>query len=230
MSGIVAASGSAPRAPVAADDLRTLLRPGMSTIYLASRSARRHELLRQIGVAFTELPLRNADGRPPDVVEVPFADESGLDYVSRIANAKVRAGWLRMKERRLPILPVLAADTEVVLTGRIFGKPMDAEDARAMLGSLSGVTHEVITAVAVCAENESLLTLSRSLVTLRELTLDEIDRYVASGEPFGKAGGYAIQALAAAFVTRLEGSHSGVMGLPLYETTTALAKIGVRVL
>jgi len=99
-----------------------------------------------------------------------------------------------------------------------------------MLASLSDATHEVITAVAVRAEHETLLTLSRSNVTLRALAPEEVERYVASGEPFGKAGGYAVQGLAAAFISRLEGSHSGVMGLPLYETATALAKIGVRVL
>ncbi len=202
----------------------------MSKIYVASRSARRHELLRQIGVAFTELRLRSADGRAPDVVEVPLADESALDYVSRIASSKARVGWLRMVERRLTSLPVLAADTEVVFAGRIFGKPIAAADAREMLASLSDATHEVITAVAVRAEHETLLTLSRSNVTLRALAPEEVERYVASGEPFGKAGGYAVQGLAAAFISRLEGSHSGVMGLPLYETATALAKIGVRVL
>jgi len=202
----------------------------VSSIYVASRSARRHELLRQIGVAFTALGLRNAEGRTPDVVEVPFGDEPALDYVSRIAEAKARIGWLRMAERRLPALPVLAADTEVVFAGRIFGKPIDASNARAMLACLSGVTHEVITAVAVRTERETLLTVSRSNVTLRTLAPEEMDHYIASGEPFGKAGGYAVQGLAAAFIARLEGSHSGVMGLPLCETATALAKIGVCVL
>ena len=202
----------------------------MSELYVASRSSRRHELLRQIGVRFAEIRLRNADGRTPDVVEVPFAGESALDYVSRIAGAKARVGWLRMSERRLPALPVLAADTEVVLADRIFGKPIDAADARAMLESLSGATHEVVTAIAVHAEHETLLGVSRSNVTLRALTPEEIERYVASGEPFGKAGAYAVQGIAAAFISRLEGSHSGVMGLPLCETAAVLAKIGVRVL
>ncbi len=202
----------------------------MSRLYVASRSARRHELLRQIGVAFTELRLRNADGRVPDVVEAPFDDEPALDYVTRIASAKARTGWLRMAERHLPALPVLAADTEVVFAGHIFGKPIDSSAARAMLARLSGATHQVITAVAVRTEHETLLTVSQSNVTLRTLAPEEIERYIASGEPFGKAGGYAVQGLAAAFISRLEGSHSGVMGLPLCETATALAKIGVRVL
>jgi len=202
----------------------------VSRIYVASRSARRHELLRQIGVAFTELRLRNADGRAPDVVEAPFDREPALDYVSRIASTKARIGWLRMTERHLPALPVLAADTEVVFAGRIFGKPVDAIHAREMLECLSGATHEVITTVAVRAEHESLLTVSRSNVTLRALAREEIERYVASGEPFGKAGAYAVQGIAAAFISRLEGSHSGVMGLPLCETAAVLAKIGVRVL
>ena len=202
----------------------------MSKIYIASRSPRRQELLHQIGVRFTEIRLRNADGRAPDVVEVPFADEPALAYVSRIASAKARVGWLRIAERKLPALPVLAADTEVVFAGRIFGKPVDASDARAMLGALSGVTHEVITAVAVRAEHATLLSVSHSNVTLRELTPEEIECYVANGEPFGKAGGYAVQGFAAAFISRLEGSYSGVMGLPLYETAITLAKVGVRVL
>jgi len=199
-------------------------------IYVASRSARRHELLRQIGVAFIEVRLRNADGREPDVVEVPFDHEPALDYVSRIASTKARIGWLRVVERGLSPLPVLAADTEVVLAGRIFGKPIDSLDACEMLASLSGATHEVITAVAVRTAHQLLLTVSRSSVTLRELAQEEIERYVASDEALGKAGAYAVQGLAAAFISRLEGSYSGVVGLPLCETATVLAKVGVRVL
>ena len=127
-------------------------------------------------------------------------------------------------------MPVLGADTEVVLDGAIFGKPDDAADAARMLALLSGRTHEVLTAIALRWERQIVLAVSVSAVTLRELTADEIAHYVATGEPFDKAGGYAVQGRAAAFIRRIEGSYSGVMGLPLYETAEALARIGFPVL
>ncbi len=199
-------------------------------IYLASKSPRRQELLRQIGVAFSEIRLREASGRHRDVVEEALEGEPAQHYVERIARSKATVGWRRMEERRLPPLPVLAADTEVVLDDTIFGKPADADAARAMLARLSGRTHEVITAVALRFEDEVEVALSVSQVTMRKLTAREISRYIDTGEPFDKAGGYAVQGLAAAFVTRLEGSYSGVMGLPLAETAALLAGIGRAVL
>lgn len=199
-------------------------------IYLASRSPRRHELLRQIGVGFDELRLREAPGRDPDVVEGPRDGESAPDYVKRIARTKANVGWERMTERGLPARPVLGADTEVVLDGHIFGKPADSPHALEMLARLSGRTHAVMTAVAVRWEREFVILVSTSQVTMRELTADEMARYVATGEPVGKAGAYAIQGLAAAFITRIDGSYSGVMGLPLAETAAALGKIGRAVL
>jgi septum formation protein len=135
-----------------------------------------------------------------------------------------------MTERGLPARPVLGADTEVVLDGHIFGKPADSPHALEMLARLSGRTHAVMTAVAVRWEREFVILVSTSQVTMRELTADEMARYVATGEPVGKAGAYAIQGLAAAFITRIDGSYSGVMGLPLAETAAALGKIGRAVL
>ena len=199
-------------------------------IYLASKSPRRQELLRQLGVEFAELHLREAPGRRRDVVEKPRADEPAIDYVKRIARTKASIGWHRMLQRGLPPLPVLGADTEVVQDGAIFGKPADATDAARMLTRLSGRAHDVLTAVALRRERQIVLAVSVSVVTLRELTVDEIDRYVATGEPFDKAGGYAVQGRAAAFIRRIEGSYSGVMGLPLFETAEALARIGFPVL
>ena len=201
-----------------------------TAIYLASRSPRRQELLRQIGVTFDELKLRAAPGRHRDVVEETRDGEPPLHYVERIARTKAAVGWSRMEQRKLTPRPVLGADTEVVLDDAIFGKPADVDAARQMLAKLSGRRHDVITAVAVKWEDTVEVALSISHVTLKRLTAGEIERYVASEEPFDKAGGYAIQGKAAAFITRLEGSYSGVMGLPLAETAALLARIGRSVL
>jgi septum formation protein len=199
-------------------------------IYLASRSPRRQELLRQIGIDFDELQLREAPGRDPDIVEGSRDGESAPDYVKRIARTKANVGWERMTERGLPARPVLGADTEVVLDGHIFGKPADAPHALEMLDRLSGRTHLVLTAIALRWEREFVIMVSTSHVSMRELTAGEMARYVATGEPVGKAGAYAIQGRAAAFITSIDGSYSGVMGLPLAETTAALARIGRSVL
>jgi septum formation protein len=199
-------------------------------IYLASKSPRRQELLRQLGVEFDELLLREALGRRRDVVEAARKDEPPLEYVKRIARLKASVGWHRMGRRGLPPKPVLGADTEVVLNGTALGKPADAAGAVAMLAALSGHTHDVITAVAVRWQTQIVAAVATSRVTFRAIAPDEIDRYVATGEPFDKAGGYAIQGKAAAFVQHLEGSYSGVMGLPLYETAGILARIGFPVL
>lgn len=199
-------------------------------IYLASRSPRRQELLRQIGVAFSELRLRAASGRHRDVVEETRDGEPPMHYVERIARTKASVGWQRMTERVLTPHPVLGADTEVVLDGAIFGKPGDVDAARDMLARLSGRRHDVITAVALRWQDDVEVALSVSHVTMRRLAADEIERYIATGEPFDKAGAYAIQGRAAVFITRVEGSYSGVVGLPLAETADALARIGHSVL
>ena len=199
-------------------------------IYLASKSPRREELLRQLGIEFTGLRVREAPGRDRDIVEGARDAEPALHYVERIARTKATIGWQRMVQRGLPPFPVLGADTEVVLDGAIFGKPQDAADAVRMLTLLSGRTHHVLTAVAICWEHENVAEISSSAVTFCDLVRDEIDRYVATGEPFDKAGAYAVQGRAASFVSRIDGSYSGIMGLPLYETARALAGIGFPVL
>jgi septum formation protein len=200
------------------------------SVYLASKSARRQELLRQLGVDFTPLLMREAAGRRRDVVETPRKDEPPLDYIKRIARTKAAVGWHQMGRRGLAPKPVLAADTEVVLDGTVFGKPKDAANAVEMLRRLSGTTHDVSTGVAIRWNTQIMLAVSSSRVTFRAMDNDEIDRYVATGEPFDKAGAYAIQGRGATFVSHLDGSYSGVMGLPLFETAEMLTKIGFQVL
>jgi septum formation protein len=200
------------------------------SIYLASRSPRRHELLRQIGIEFVELRLREAAGRERDVVEGPRPGESPREYVTRIARTKALVAWHRMGQRSLPPLPVLGADTEVVLDDAVFGKPADHHDAARMLRALSGRTHQVLSAIYLKWEQVAEGALAVSDVTFRNLDAGEIERYCATGEPLDKAGAYAIQGRGACFVTQLAGSYSGVMGLPLAETAEVLARIGFPVL
>jgi septum formation protein len=200
------------------------------SVYLASKSPRRQELLRQLAVEFDELLLREAPGRRRDIVEAPRQGEPPLEYVKRIARLKASIGWHRMERRGLAPRPVLAADTEVVLDAVALGKPADAAAAVVMLAALSGRTHEVITAVAIRWQTQLMLAISTSRVTFRAIARDEIERYVATGEPFDKAGSYAIQGKGAVFVQHLEGSYSGVMGLPLFEMAEILARIGFPVL
>jgi len=198
------------------------------SIYLASRSPRRRELLGHIGVKFHLLLFRNRPGAAPDIDEDPLPEEPPRDYVMRVARAKAAVGWRRMLERNLPRHPVLAADTTVALEGRIYGKPADRAAAAAMLAALSGKRHEVLTAVVVQYDEEVETALSVSEVQFRELTAREIQEYVATGEPDDKAGGYAIQGRAALFVAEIRGSQSGIVGLPLYETAQLLQKMGAR--
>ena len=199
------------------------------SIYLASRSPRRRELLRQIGVAFEIIPLRVAPQRGADVDETPRAGELPIDYVLRIAVEKAQAGAGMLRARRLAARPMLAADTTVVCDGVILGKPADAADAARMLTLLSGRAHSVLTAVAVARGETRDTRISESNVWFRPLAADEIRRYVATGEPRDKAGAYAVQGRAAAFITRIEGSYSGIMGLPLAETADLLRSHGIVV-
>jgi septum formation protein len=198
------------------------------SIYLASRSPRRRELLGHIGVKFHLLLFRNRPGTAPDVDESPQPGEDPREYVMRMAKMKAAAGWMRMLERNLPRAPVLAADTTVALDGRIYGKPKDRADAEVMLAALSGKRHEVLTAVALQYDDELETALSVSEVQFRELAPEEIREYVATGEPDDKAGAYAIQGRAALFVAEIRGSQSGIVGLPLYETAQLLQKMGAR--
>jgi septum formation protein len=198
------------------------------SIYLASRSPRRRELLGHIGVKFHLLLFRSRPGSAPDVDEVPLPGEAPRDYVMRVARDKAAAGWKRMLERNLPQAPVLAADTTVALEGSIFNKPVDRAEAAMMLATLSGKRHEVLTAVALQYDEEVETALSVSDVQFRELSEDEIRAYVATGESDDKAGAYAIQGRAALFVAEIRGSQSGIVGLPLYETAQLLQKMGGR--
>jgi septum formation protein len=198
-------------------------------LYLASKSPRRAALLAQLAVEFEPLLLREAAGRPRDVVEEALDAEPAAHYVERMARTKAQIGWQRMQNRKLAERPVLGADTEVVLDRDVFGKPRDAADAVRMIKRLSGRTHQVLTAVALRYRDRTDVEVSVSKVTLRRLGAAEIERYVATGEPLDKAGAYAVQGRAAAFVSRLEGSYTGVVGLPLFETATLLARAGVTI-
>ncbi|MCE2948088.1 MAG: Maf family protein [bacterium] len=200
---------------------------GRPLLYLASHSPRRRELLRQINVRFETLLLRSDRMRGSDVEEIPRAGEAPADYVSRVTLEKARVGAVRARERALAPGAVLAADTEVVIDGEALGKPRDAAAAAQMLMRLSGRSHEVLSAVALATSDTQIdIRLTRSVVGLKVLDPIELRRYVASGEPLDKAGAYAIQGLGALFVTRLEGSYSAVMGLPLYETAELLRNCG----
>ncbi|MBX3665563.1 MAG: septum formation inhibitor Maf [Burkholderiales bacterium] len=196
-------------------------------VYLASRSPRRRELLRQIGIAFEVFQLREAAPRRADIDEVHLPGEVPETYVLRVSRDKAQAAAAMIRARRVAPRPVLAADTTVVCDGAVLGKPADAADAARMLGLLSGRAHRVLTAVAVTRGEDVDTRLSESQVWFRPLAADEIRRYVATGESRDKAGAYAVQGRAAAFITRIEGSYSGIMGLPLAETAELLRIHGI---
>ncbi len=200
----------------------------MNEIYLASRSPRRLELLQQMGIACKTVLLREETQRMRDVDETPLASENPFIYVERMAKMKAEIGVLRAKQRALPIMPMLGADTIVVFNGTIFGKPADQADARRMLKLLSGTQHEVLTGVAITDGTRLLHDTSISRVRFRDITDNEISAYIATNEPMGKAGAYAIQGMGAVFIERLEGSYSGVMGLPIFETSMLLAQFGIK--
>ncbi|MBW7923711.1 MAG: septum formation inhibitor Maf [Burkholderiaceae bacterium] len=195
-------------------------------VWLASRSPRRQELLRQIGVRFRL--LLSDDDEDDEALEIASPGESPARYVERVARAKAAAARARLLRRGEADAPVLASDTTVAIGGRMYGKPSDADDARRMLRELSGRTHRVLTAVVVATARRERLATQVSRVSFARLRPQEIDEYIAGGEPFGKAGAYAIQGAAARFVRRIEGSHSGIMGLPLYETARLLRGAGSR--
>ena len=207
-------------------------------IYLASRSPRRSELLGQIGIAARL--LLDDDAERAEALEAEIAGEDPRRYVLRVARAKAQAGLERLAAGDLDRRPVLAADTTVAIGGTLLAKPADADEAARMLGRLQGRVHRVLTAVAVgrprsaggspaAAAGRVDVRLQTSRVRMRRLKPAEIDAYIASGEPFGKAGAYAIQGRAAGFITRIDGSHSGIMGLPLYETAQMLRKAGLPI-
>lgn len=186
-------------------------------IYLASASPRRRALLRQIGVAFDPLT--------PRVPEEPVPGESARAYVARLARAKAEAGAAQARAERLPPRPVLGADTEVVLAGEILGKPRDRAHGLALLHRLSGRTHEVLTAICLLNEDDVHEAVVESRVTFASLSPADIECYWETSEPADKAGGYALQGRAAAFIAHIEGSYSGIVGLPLYELAQLLQQV-----
>ncbi|MFM8900285.1 MAG: Maf family protein [Burkholderiales bacterium] len=192
-------------------------------IYLASQSPRRSQLLTQLGVRH-ELLLADAD-EDAEALEAHLAGETPLNYAQRVTQAKLEAACQRLKRRALPLAPVLCSDTTVAVGKRILGKPVDAADAMASLKLLSGRSHRVITAVALAygpKMQRKAAAVNVSKVRFAPMALADIERYVASREPFGKAGAYAIQSAAAAWISHIEGSYSGIMGLPLFETAELL--------
>ena len=193
-------------------------------IYLASQSPRRRELLTQIGVAH-ELLLPTPD-EDAESLEVVLEGDTPAAYVQRVTALKLIAARARLTRANGQKRPILCADTTVALGDTILGKPADAEDAKRMLRALSGGAHRVFTAVAVAWGDKTALACSESVVTFSTMSEDDIAAYVASGEPMGKAGAYGVQGRAAAFIARIEGSYSGIMGLPLFETAQALREVG----
>jgi septum formation protein len=192
-------------------------------VYLASQSPRRRQLLEQIGVRYELLlPLPEEDA---EALEVVLPGEAPLSYVKRVTQLKLEAALQRLKARNLPKGPVLCADTTVALGREILGKPENAQDALRILKKLSGHTHRVLTAVAMGEGKRRVSSVSISSVTFANMTPAELKAYVASGEPMGKAGAYGVQGLAAAHISAIKGSYTGIMGLPLFETAELLKQI-----
>ena len=194
----------------------------LNMIYLASRSPRRAELLQQIGIEFIVLPS--------DIDETPLLNELSEAYVLRLAAEKAQACYDDLLSQSAPIYPVLAADTTVSLDGKILGKPQDDDEAFQMLSSMSGRCHEVHTGLAVATHEGVQVAISTTQVEMAKLSDETILAYIATGEPRDKAGAYGIQGLAGALIKRIEGSYSGVMGLPIYETAQLLGQAGIRIL
>ncbi len=197
----------------------------MSFIYLASQSPRRRQLLEQLGVKH-ELLLPGPE-EDAESLEAVLPGEAPAAYVKRVTGLKLDAAVARMKRRGLPPAAVLCSDTTVALGRKIYGKPEDASDAARMLRELSGSTHRVLTAVAVQKGRTRVEALSDSRVTFASMSPAQVKAYVASGEPMGKAGAYAVQGAAAAFIPHISGSYSGIMGLPMFETAQLLKALGL---
>lgn len=207
-----------------------MTKPPDYRIYLASKSPRRRELLRQIGIEFELLPLRDQGPRGPDVPETSLVEEAPAAYVMRIAMEKAMLARQMLQLRRLTVRPVLTADTSVVIDNQILGKPSDMKQAMTMLHTLSGRTHEVFTSIVVMYDDQSWQLTQRSEVTFGNLSQETIRAYCATQEPYDKAGGYGIQGRAGMFIEHITGSYSGIMGLPLFETAQLLKEAGIKLL
>ncbi|WP_029524625.1 Maf family protein [Polaromonas glacialis] len=196
-------------------------------VYLASQSPRRRQLLEQLGVRY-ELLLPDAD-EDAEALEAAFENEAPARYVKRVTGLKLDAASARLARRQLQPAPILCSDTTVALGRTIYGKPDDARHAERMLSALSGTTHRVLTAVNIQHGQQRFGALSSSRVSFEPMTADQISRYVATGEPLGKAGAYAIQGRVSMHITRINGSYSGIMGLPLWETASLLRAAGLDI-
>jgi septum formation protein len=193
-------------------------------VYLASQSPRRRQLLEQLGVAYELLlPEPHEDA---EALEVVLPHEAPMAYVQRVTQLKLDAALARRQRLGLPAAPVLCSDTTVALGRTILGKPLDAADAARILATLAGKTHRVLTAVAVGTEDQRVHSVSVSRVTFAPMSAVQIAAYVATGEPMGKAGAYGVQGRAAAHISHLSGSYSGIMGLPMFETAQLLRAMG----
>lgn len=196
-------------------------------VYLASQSPRRRQLLEQLGVRY-ELLLPD-DSEDAEELELALKNEAPSAYVTRVTGLKLDSALARLQRRTLKSAPILCSDTTVALGRTIYGKPEDSRDAKRMLTELSGHTHRVLTAVAIQSGRKRFDALSTSRVTFEAMTAKQISTYVATGEPLGKAGAYAVQGKAALHITRIDGSYSGIMGLPIYETAVLLKAAGLKI-
>jgi len=196
-------------------------------IYLASQSPRRSQLLDQLGVRH-ELLLPGAD-EDSEALEMVLPNEAPAAYVKRVTQLKLDAALMRLKRRGLPTAPVLCSDTTVAWGRAIYGKPADAADAARILNELSGKTHRVLTGVVLGTVRKRVHALCESRVTFADMSPRQIQTYIASGEPMGKAGAYGVQGRAAAFISHMSGSYSGIMGLPMFETAQLLRTFGFKI-
>ena len=196
-------------------------------VYLASQSPRRRQLLEQLGVQY-ELLLADAS-EDAEALELVLKNEAPAAYVKRVTALKLDAAVARLVRRKLPPAPVLCSDTTVAMGRTIYGKPENAQDAERMLSELAGKTHRVLTAVAVQQGAQRFQAVSTSRVSFEPMTAEKINAYVATGEPMGKAGAYGIQGRVAMHIMRIDGSYSGIMGLPLWETAALLQAAGIKI-
>ena len=196
-------------------------------VYLASQSPRRRQLLEQLGVQY-ELLLADAS-EDAEALELVLKNEAPAAYVKRVTALKLDAAVARLVRRKLPPAPVLCSDTTVAMGRTIYGKPENAQDAERMLSELAGRTHRVLTAIAVQQGAQRFQAVSTSRVSFEPMTAEKINAYVATGEPMGKAGAYGIQGRVAMHIMRIDGSYSGIMGLPLWETAALLQAAGIKI-
>ena len=196
-------------------------------VYLASQSPRRRQLLEQLGVQY-ELLLADAS-EDAEALELVLKNEAPAAYVKRVTALKLDAAVARLVRRKLPSAPVLCSDTTVAMGRTIYGKPENAQDAERMLSELAGKTHRVLTAIAVQQGAQRFQAVSTSRVSFEPMTAEKINAYVATGEPMGKAGAYGIQGRVAMHIMRIDGSYSGIMGLPLWETASLLQAVGIKI-